>query len=87
MPCERNYPKYGDAPKADIPNILTEEMIAKMHDKSYALHLVNIFSQYLNEFAAHYPCEQLMAIENLYRVCFEIAYTEEIPLELQLYDE
>lgn len=83
--CEKDYPLLDDAPSANIPNIITEDMLPKMRemDKKFAMELTQMFSKYLNEYAEHYPCEQLMSIENLYHVCFEIAYSTEIPLEFQ----
>lgn len=61
-------------------------MIPRMRriDIAYSVDLLHQFIEYLNKYSEHYPCEQLMSIENLYHVCFEIAYADEIPLDVLL---
>lgn len=84
--CEKDYPMLEKSRKADIPNIITDDMIPKMRqvDTKLATRLLGVFSKYLTDHAREYPCEQLMSIENLYHVCFEIAYANEVPIEILL---
>lgn len=84
LACERNYPQYDQSLRAGIPDILTEEMIQRLRDQGYSRYLVHVLSKYLYDYADYYPCEELMFMENLYRVVLDIAYTDEMPLKVEL---
>lgn len=84
--CEQNYPTLDNSVVAEIPIILTTEIIERIlcHDRSIAISYLEEVENYLQKFDQYYPCQQLLYIRDIYTLMMSLAYDPEVDLRLVL---
>lgn len=82
--CQKNYPSFSMMPIPKIPHLIDEQAIEKLQilDTEYAKKNLKKICNYLKQFDAEYPCEQICSAQEGFKMCFNILL-KNIPFKFQ----